>query len=112
MKSGESNHNLRVQRSHTVGMFTEQRLEPREAVALPLRLGDGSAAVTRDISLSGMYLEIRGSPNLAGTLLFEMDLQEVHMKFTAHGRIVRLEHHDGFTGIAVRLDSPRLEPLA
>jgi hypothetical protein len=97
---------------HTGGMFTEQRGEPREAVALPLKLGDGSAAVTRDISPSGMYLQIHGNPDLGGTLLFEMDLQDVHMKFTAEGRVVRLERCDGFTGIAVRLHSPRLEPLA
>jgi hypothetical protein len=96
---------------HTCGMFTEQRGEPREAVALPLRLGDGSSAVTRDISPSGMYLRIRGCPDLRGTLFFEMDLQELHMKFTAQGRVVRLEHCEGFTGIAVRLDFPRLEPL-
>jgi hypothetical protein len=35
-------------------MFIEQRVEPRETLALPLNLGDGHAAVTRDISASGM----------------------------------------------------------
>jgi hypothetical protein len=111
-KSVESNHRFRVRRMHSGRMFTEQRGEPREAVALPLKLGDGSAAVTRDISPSGMYLQIRGCPDLRGTLLFEMDLQDLHMKFTAQGHVVRLEHCDGYTGIAVKLDSPRLEPLA
>lgn len=94
-----------------VAMFDEQRGEPRESVALPLRMGDGSAAVTRDISPSGMYLEIRGMHQLDGSVFFEMDLEEARMKFTAEGRIIRIEHRDGHTGIAVRLVSPRLEPI-
>jgi hypothetical protein len=92
-------------------MFVEQRVEPREAVALPLKLGDGTRAVTRDISPSGMYLEMRGEPDLSGMLLFEMDLKEARMKFTAEGHIVRLERHAGFIGIAVKLHSPRLQRL-
>jgi hypothetical protein len=92
-------------------MFIEQRNEIREPVALPLRLGDGISAVTRDISPSGMYLEIRGDAEIGAKLFFEMDLADARMKFTAEGHVVRLEHRDGRTGIAVKLVSPRLEPL-
>ncbi len=91
------------------GMFVEQRIEPREPLQLPLRLGDGVEAVTRDISPSGMYLEIRGDHLIGGTVFFEMDLAEAHMRFSAEGRIVRLEHRDGVTGVALRLIAPRLE---
>jgi hypothetical protein len=94
------------------GMFVEQRVEPRESLALPLKMGDGSAAVTRDISASGMYLEIRGEHQIGGSVFFEMDLDDLRMKFTAEGQIVRIEHSEGKTGIAVKLRSPRLEPLA
>ena len=90
--------------------FREQRLEPREQLALPLRIGD-IHAVTRDISPSGMYLEIRGEHLLSGTLVFELHLEDARIKFTSEGHIVRVEHSDGCTGIAVRLVSPQLEAL-
>jgi hypothetical protein len=105
------NHSGTVGQRHTASMFIEQRIENRESVALPLRLGDGINAVTRDISPSGMYLEIRGDAEIGTKLFFEMDLADARMKFTAEGHVVRLEHRDGFTGIAVKLVSPRLEPL-
>jgi hypothetical protein len=92
-------------------MFMEQRNAPRESLALPVRLGDGSAAVTRDISASGMYLEIRGVHQIGGTVVFQLDLADARVKFSAEGQIVRLEHHDGLTGIAVKLSVHRLEPL-
>lgn len=91
--------------------FIEQRVEPREKLALAVQIGDNLRAVTRDISPSGMYLEVRGDHELGGTLLFEMHLDEAHMKFTSEGCIVRIEHRDGLTGMAVRLLSPRLELL-
>lgn len=93
-------------------MFLEQRIEPRETLALPLKLGDGSSAVTRDISASGMYLEISGVHPLQGLVVFEMHLADARMKFTAEGEIVRIEHHAGNTGVAVKLRTPRLEPIA
>lgn len=93
-------------------MFEEHRSEPREALALPVRLAGGAQALTRDISPSGMYLEIRGNPaEIDGALFFEMRLEEARMKFTSEGRIVRVEQHDGYTGIAVKLVSPRLEAI-
>jgi hypothetical protein len=92
-------------------MFEEQRAEPREQLALPVKVAGGAQAVTRDISPSGMYVEIRGDHDLGGTLFFEMHLEEAKVKFTSEGRIIRLEHGDGFTGIAVKLLSPQLQAL-
>jgi c-di-GMP-binding flagellar brake protein YcgR len=92
--------------------FVENRAEPRETLALPLRLGENLRGTTRDISASGMYLEIRGDHELGGTVMFEMDIEEANMRFTSEGRIVRVEHRDGCTGIAVKLLSPRLQALA
>jgi hypothetical protein len=91
--------------------FVENRIEPREQVALPLQLGEGLRGMTRDISPSGMYLEIRGDHELGGTLVFEMLVDEANMRFTSEGRIVRVEHRDGCTGIAVKLLSPRIQPI-
>jgi hypothetical protein len=93
-------------------MFKEYRVDPREVVNLPLQLGDGAAALTRDISASGMYIVIPGEYELKGPLHFEMHLADANMKFTAHGEIVRIEKGPTVTGVAVRLISPRLEPLS
>jgi hypothetical protein len=92
-------------------MFIEQRHEPREALALPLKLGDGCSAITRDISASGLYLEIVGVHPMTGLVVFEMQLSDVRMKFIAEGEIVRVEHREGNTGIAVKLRAPRLQTL-
>jgi hypothetical protein len=92
-------------------MFLEQRCEPRETLVLPVRLAGGAQALTRDISPSGMYLELQGSHEVVGPLFFEMQIDQPRMKFTAEGRVVRVEHHDGNTGIAVMLLSPRLDML-
>lgn len=92
-------------------MFEEHRIEPRESLALPLKLGDGIAAVTRDISASGMYFEIKGSYAMTGPVLFEMQLAELGVKFSAEGEIVRVDRGEGTTGFAVKLRHPRFEPL-
>jgi hypothetical protein len=92
-------------------MHEERRLEPRERLALPLRLRDGSHAVTRDISASGLYFEMDGEHEVDGLVDFEMQLPDLHMKFTAVGQIVRVEHRFGVTGVAVKLLSPRLEAI-
>ena len=92
-------------------MFTEQRMEPRELLALPLKLGDGCPAVTRDISPSGMYFEMSGWHQMAGAVVFEMHLTDGQLKFTAEGQILRIVHASGITGVAVRLLSPKLQSL-
>lgn len=78
---------------------------------MPLRLRDGNHAVTRDISASGLFFEMDGEHQVDGLLDFEMELPDLRMKFTAVGRIVRVEHRFGTTGVAVKLLSPRLEPM-
>lgn len=92
-------------------MFKERRVEPRERLTLPLRLRDGSHAVTRDISASGLFFEMGGEHDVRGLVDFEMQLPDVRMQFTAVGQIVRVQHRLGTTGIAVKLLAPRLEPL-
>jgi hypothetical protein len=92
-------------------MFTEHRLERREPLELPLTLENGHAERTRDITASGLYLEVNGWHHMGGPIIFEMHLAHAGMKFTAEGEIVRVEHSIGKTGIAVRLISPRLQSL-
>lgn len=92
-------------------MFEEQRAEPRERLSLPIRLGDGARAMTRDISPTGLFFEIDGEVPMGGLVDFEMHLNEARMKFSSVGEIVRVEHRDGKTGVAVRLMAPKLELL-
>ena len=99
-----------MRRAHTGRMFEEHRVEPRQPIEAPLRM-DGTEAIARNISPSGMYVEIRGDRPVDGTVIIEMEWPEEHLRFRAQGRIVRMEHRDGLTGIALKLESPQLEPL-
>jgi hypothetical protein len=92
-------------------MFKENRADPRERLALPLRLRDGSHAVTRDISAGGLFFEMAGEHDVHGLVDFELELDELHMRFTAVGQIVRVEHRFNTTGVAVRLTWRRLRTL-
>lgn len=89
-------------------MVTDRRAQPRELLVLPLRLGDGSYAVTRDISASGMYFEGASSPLVGDVVLLEM--QHAHVKLTAVGEVVRVEQLTGRTGVAVKFRTPQLGP--
>jgi hypothetical protein len=99
-------------RAHTARMFQEQRRDPRELLALPLQLACGAQATTRDISATGLFFEMEGCHAMQGPLQFELQLAQFGMKFTAAGEIVRIEHREGRTGVAVRLVDPRLDVLA
>lgn len=91
--------------------FEEQRIAPRERLSLSLKLRDGSQALTRDISATGLFFEMEGEHLLSGLVDFEMEVPEARVKFVSTGEIVRLEHSPGRTGVAVRLLAPRLEPI-
>lgn len=93
-------------------MQKERRQEPRERLALPLRLDDGRVAETRDISASGMYLEVSGFHHFSGKVVFEMHLSSAQLTFTAEGEIVRVEHKPDSTGVAVKLVTTKLVPAA
>ena len=91
-------------------MFEELRQEPRQAIDLPLRLADGSEGVARNISPSGMYIEIRGHHPQAPHVSVEMEVPGERMTFRGHGRIVRVDHRDDVTGLAGHIEEATLEP--
>jgi hypothetical protein len=92
-------------------MFEEQRLDPRERLALPIQLADGPPAITRDISATGLFFIMEGEHALHGPVDFELHLPAFSMKFSSSGEIVRVEHGDGRTGVAVRLVNPRIDSM-
>lgn len=91
--------------------FEEQRVAPRERLALPLKLSDGVCAVTRDISPTGLFFELEGWHLVGGHVHFELQLLEARVKFTSSGEVVRLEHSNGTTGVAIRWLASRLEAI-
>jgi hypothetical protein len=92
-------------------MSDDQRAEPRERLALPLKLSDGRHALTRDVSANGLYFEVEG-PYLLGRLVdFELQLPRARMKFTATAELVRIDKRGDRTGVAVKLLRPRLQTL-
>lgn len=90
-------------------MFEEHRREPRQPVDLPLRLDGGTEGVARNISPSGIYIEILGREPNGTTIVVEMNVPGEGMTFRGRGKIVRMDHRDERTGIAVRLDDAKLE---
>ena len=97
----------------TERMKNELRTEPREAVNLSLKLGDGVSAVTRDISATGLFFETCSAQQVGNLINVEIDLDTPGgpMKLKAQGQIVRIESQDGRTGVGVKLLSSRLEPV-
>lgn len=91
-------------------MFEELRREPRQPVDLPLKITDGAPGVARNVSPSGMYIEIRGQRPEETKIAVEMDVPGERMTFRGHGRIVRMDHRDGVTGIAVHFEGAELQP--
>jgi hypothetical protein len=92
-------------------MVNVKRGESREELCLPLKLVDGTLAVTWDVSSDGMYVMMDGVRQLSGMVFFEMHMPEARVKFSAVGEVVRLDHRGSSTGVALRLSSQRLEPL-
>ena len=90
-------------------MFDEHRREPRLPIDLPLKLGDGMQGVGRNISPSGMYIELRGAQPQDGTILVEMEVPGEKMTFRGMGKIVRMDHLEECTGIAERFDDAQLQ---
>jgi hypothetical protein len=92
-------------------MPPDRRTSPRESLELPVTLGDGSPAVTRNISAFGLYLTTASGVQLDQWLSLEYELPEVGLRFTAAGEVMRIETTNGDVGVAIRLHSPNIEPV-
>lgn len=90
-------------------MAPDRRLHPREALRLPFKLIDGSAAMTRDISAQGMYFITTPHAQLERWVTLEYALPESGLRFSAAGEVVRVEARSDWTGVAMRLHAPSLQ---
>ncbi len=88
--------------------FVDRRRAVRHRLALPVELEHGGG-VTRDVSASGVFFEtdqsfLPGSP-ISFSLLFEHADPHGPVRLRCQGRVVRLEPHDGKSGVAVAFTS-------
>lgn len=93
-------------------MHADQRSEPRESVTLPVTTRQGAVGLTRDISPSGLFLQVDGLQSI-GTLVeleIALDTPGGPMKLHATGEVVRVEVKDGKTGVGLKFLASRLEP--
>lgn len=113
MKRRQANHEQKPRAPQTAGMTKEQRTERREPIRLMLQLDGGVSAVTRDISPTGLFFETDSEPRLGSVIHIEIQLDGASdpMKLKAQGHIVRIDSHNGRTGVGVKLLDSRLEAI-
>jgi hypothetical protein len=89
-------------------MSQELRAWPRENLALPILLADGSMAATRNVSARGMFLVVSTPLSVGERLAFEFDMPEIGLKYMATGEVVRVENEANGIGVALQLHDGRL----
>lgn len=95
------------------GELQNRRGDERVRASLAVDLG-GATGVTRDVSASGIFFETDASFAIGSPINLAVDLDTPggQMRFKCLGNIVRLEHHDGKVGVAVKIIESNLEPVA
>lgn len=93
-------------------MLSEHRTSPRETLELPVALKSGQNGVTKNISASGVLIELDKVQQIGSTVDFEicLDTPDGPVKLVAHGKVVRVTELGTRTGVAVQLVESRLEP--
>ena len=81
------------------------RREERVQARHPMKVEGATAAVTRDVSLSGVFFETDGEFAEGNEIRFsiELDAAAGPMLLECTGRIVRIERQDGKFGIATKI---------
>jgi hypothetical protein len=92
-------------------MHSDRRSSARDKLSLPIALADGTPAVTRNISASGMFFTLPAGHQLDQWMQIEFEVPSAGLRFTAAGEVVRIEHGEGEDGVALRLHAPRLTAL-
>ena len=87
--------------------YAIKRSAVRTKIEIPVTLENG-VGVTRDISLTGIYMKTSQPYALGDRVKFTLELEYVvpegPMQFTCVGRIVRVENLDGEYGVASTID--------
>jgi hypothetical protein len=96
-------------------MSKERRCQPRQTVTVPVTIGDGGRGTTRDVSATGVFLETDWGQAIAPLLDLEFALDvppAAALRFVVQGSVVRREPRGPRQGVAVRLLTMRVHPLA
>ena len=96
-------------------MSNERRSQPRETVSLTVTIGPDGRGVTHDVSEDGVFLETDWDQAIEPVLDLGFDLAASPanaLRFVAQGSVVRREPRGEKQGVAVRLLTLRVEPLA
>lgn len=89
---------------------TDQRLQAREQVQLPVRVDGQLLGQSQDISASGLYFLTDHTQRVGSEVVIEiaLDTPSGPMKLDARGHILRIEPRGTQTGVAVRLMASQL----
>jgi len=92
-------------------MSEQKRRHERVASAIAFSLEDGTTAVTRDISPSGVYFEADGSLAVGTLLRFDLGFDSAlgGLLVRCVARVVRVKQEDGKTGVGAEIIESRLE---
>ena len=91
-------------------MERTRRSERRVCTALPLLLGN-AAAITRDVSASGIFAETDTEYSLGTPVMFSVPLDSRSGKLVLKGQgdVIRIEQRDTKIGVAVKITRSSLE---
>ena len=89
----------------------EQRKEERVAASLRVKLAHDLVGIARDVSPSGVYLEME-TPTAPGTTLsFQIEFPTAGgaLRLSCTGEVVRVDHRHGRVGVGVRILESKLQ---
>ena len=92
-------------------MSQQSRRHQRVPSAIAFTLDDGSDAITRDLSPSGVYFETDGQMAVGSVVRFSLqfDNPSGDLLFSCAARVVRIREESGRLGIGAEIVESRLE---
>jgi len=92
-------------------MSEQKRRHERVASAIAFSLEDGTTAITRDISPSGVYFESDGGLAVGTVLRFDLGFDSASggLMLRCVARVVRVNQENGKNGVAAEIIESRLE---
>jgi hypothetical protein len=92
-------------------MSAQKRRHQRVPSAIPFTLDDGSGAITRDLSPSGVYFETDGKLAVGSVVRFalEFDNPSGDLLFQCVAQVVRLQDANGKLGVGAKIVESHLE---
>ncbi|QWD67576.1 PilZ domain-containing protein [Polynucleobacter sp. VK25] len=86
---------------------------PRVKAEFPVYAPDGAQGLTKDISATGIFLELDSKQKPGSIISFwvELDTPGAKMKLICEAKVVRVEQEDGKTKLGTKIISQELQAL-